>query len=248
MGENYLRDFHVTEDEIKSFPLRANEIFHEGDFLIVNECRKYLPRGHILDIGCGSGKKTFLLKKVGFDVVGMDDFSDDFDTLPYAKAVINYLSSQNITVINHNCFKPFPFDDEFFDNVVMFNVLEHFHHSPKLVMHEIGRVLKKKGKLLIQVPNAVNLVKRMKVFFGKSNYPPLLDFLRWDVWRGHVREYTLQELKVLLKFYGFKIINVYSIPYYSFKLKFFMLKTLHKLLCKIKPAFGESLIALGEKA
>lgn len=95
--------------------------------------------GSILDIGCGSKPYENLFvnakKYIGLDieVSGHDHASSKVDIF-YNGDVL-------------------PFDDESFDNIVCFEVLEHVFNFDQLVK-EMHRVLRPGGKLLITVPFA----------------------------------------------------------------------------------------------
>ena len=59
-----------------------------------------------------------------------------------------------------------PFDDNYFDTVVFFEVMEHLRF-PHRVLCEISRVLTIQGKLIGSVPNAFRLRNRWKFLPGK---------------------------------------------------------------------------------
>jgi len=81
-----------------------------------------------------------------------------------------------------------------YDAISIFGVIEHLHSSPKKLLGRLWNALKPNGKMVVTVPNAVNLRKRLSVPFGRSNYPSFKTFWNADIWRGHVREYTVEEL------------------------------------------------------
>ena len=71
---------------------------------------------------------------------------------------------------------PLDFADESFDYVISFQVIEHIKNDKEFVA-EVSRVLRKGGKFIVSTPNAPMSLTR-------------------NPW--HVREYTAEELKVLL--------------------------------------------------
>ena len=80
------------------------------------------------------------------------------------------------------------------------NVIEHLHQSPRDILNSAGAYLKPDGLLVVVMPNAVNLRKRISVALGRSNYTPARGFFENEgVWRGHVREYTFQETNQILQ-------------------------------------------------
>jgi ubiquinone/menaquinone biosynthesis C-methylase UbiE len=128
----------------------------------------------ILDVGCGWGRELIRLE----DAVGVDI------CLPFLKTARNY-TRNTVTLADAHYL---PFRDGSFDFVVISEVVEHME-QPMRVMNELKRVLKPKGRLLIQTPN--RLLTLGKFISSKKC--------------GHVHEFTYTELKNLLEFLGFKI-------------------------------------------
>ena len=78
------------------------------------------------------------------------------------------------------------------------DVIEHLHNSPRSILLALLEALKDEGVLLITVPNAGNIRKRLDLLRGKTNLPPFSQYY-WhpDPWRGHVREYVHGDLEQL---------------------------------------------------
>jgi len=109
-----------------------------------------------------------------------------------------------------------PFADESFDIVILHNVIEHLSDPPR-VLQESFRVLAYGGILSLVTENQACLRNRLKLLMGRSIYFPLDNWLsredrivkagRW-VFTGHVREYTLAEIKYMLLRSGFALERV----------------------------------------
>jgi SAM-dependent methyltransferase len=93
-----------------------------------------------------------------------------------------------------------PYPDEFFDGVLLLDVLEHVPDE-RVVIDEIGRVLRPGGRLIVSVPNrgcftgldSLNLYHRI---LGPSAPPPT-DDPSWSR-SPHHRHYSLNELEARL--------------------------------------------------
>lgn len=97
--------------------------------------------GKLLDVGCGSGDRLDILRKVGFDTYGVEISQ----AAEYAKQHLG------LNVKQGDLFDA-DYPDSFFDIVTLYNVLEHTH-DPRKVIKELKRILKDNGILIIQVPN-----------------------------------------------------------------------------------------------
>jgi len=87
--------------------------------------------------------------------------------------------------------------------VTVCDVIEHLHASPRGMLAGTIELLRDDGWLVVSVPNALNLRKRIDVVRGRTNYPPYDQFFRSvDGWRGHVREYAWSDLVQLARFLG----------------------------------------------
>jgi 2-polyprenyl-3-methyl-5-hydroxy-6-metoxy-1,4-benzoquinol methylase len=136
----------------------------------------------LLDIGCGSGSFLQSARSHGFLPHGMD---------MSAKAVEIVRNDYGIPAkqggIGRNVW-----DEERFDFVTMFHVLEHLP-DPRLALRFAANLLQPGGTLVMQVPNVSSLQAR---FFGKRWYG--LDVPR------HVINFSPKALGLLLGEMGFE--------------------------------------------
>lgn len=101
----------------------------------------------ILDIGCNYGSLIYNLYKIGYkDVYGIDV---DKKRLNMGKNKYKMVSNKMFLYSG----KRIPFKDNYFDVVLMFDVMEHIPNLRKYLKNEVYRVLKNKGILIFQTPN-----------------------------------------------------------------------------------------------
>ncbi len=103
---------------------------------------RYAPEGgRVLDIGCGYSGMLPRLKKLGFDVVGIE--ADE--------RLVEQFTKDGYEVISGR-FDEALFDEESFDIVVCRSVIEHVE-EPLILLGSIDDVLKPGGLLAIETPN-----------------------------------------------------------------------------------------------
>lgn len=121
-------------------------------------------KGDVLEIGCGEGR--------GIDLLAPK--SKSYTAIDKIQAVIDDLSTKypEITFIQDNI-PPFnKIEDNSFDTIVSFQVIEHIKND-RLFLEEIKRILKPGGKALLTTPNIKLTLTR-------------------NPW--HIREYTAEQL------------------------------------------------------
>lgn len=179
---------------------------------LLSEAGVLRPDGRVVDLGAGLSIFPVLLRQLGLEVSVVDDFKGgggiEKGQEEVCQKTLNHFQEVGISVISQNLLsEPLPFQDCSVDVVASFHSIEHWHHSPRRLFSEISRILKLNGLFVIGCPNAVNLRKRLWVLCGKTN---LCSLDEWycdgdPVFRGHVREPTVKELKQLLEWNGFAI-------------------------------------------
>ncbi|MGV3467455.1 MAG: class I SAM-dependent methyltransferase, partial [Heyndrickxia sp.] len=93
---------------------------------------KYIPKGLIVDLGCGDGFGSFLLSENGYNVIGMD-ISENMVT--FAKNFENnHLFFVQVSIVNT------PFEDGQFSGVMAINPLE-WTEKPLDALNEMKRIL-----------------------------------------------------------------------------------------------------------
>jgi 2-polyprenyl-3-methyl-5-hydroxy-6-metoxy-1,4-benzoquinol methylase len=101
--------------------------------------------GTVLDAGCGTGYGTEILAAAAERVVGIDISQEAID---YAHSHYEQSSSE----FSVGDLRALPFEEDTFDLVVSFEVIEHIEEQ-QLVISELHRVLRPKGVLVISSPN-----------------------------------------------------------------------------------------------
>jgi len=122
--------------------------------------------GDVLEIGTGSGYGIEVVAPRAARFVTMDKHAPSPDTIRMPGAEFRRATAP-----------PLPFDDEEFDCVISFQVIEHIENDAELV-REVHRVLRPSGQFIVTTPNAPMSLTR-------------------NPW--HVREYTAGELQKLLE-------------------------------------------------
>jgi 2-polyprenyl-3-methyl-5-hydroxy-6-metoxy-1,4-benzoquinol methylase len=147
---------------------------------------KFVPKGRILDVGCGRGILPALMRERGWEAHGLE-FSETSarharDELRLPVFVGDFLGSS--------------YADSSFDTVVLWHVLEHVP-DPVATIRRARQILKPGGLLVIAVPNFESLQAR---FAGRH-------WFHLDVPR-HYHHFGLAVLRRLLTSNGFSILDV----------------------------------------
>lgn len=167
-----------------------------------------LPKGKVLDLGCGDGDYAKRLKDLGFDVI-----AGDID-------IARFRYKNEIEFKECDIIKEMPFPADYFDYVLLMEVIEHLR-NPYVVMPEINRIIKKNGSLVISTPNILNLKSRVRFLFeGAYEYfrEPPLDQAKNPkevIFNLHLVPYRYHELEYLLSTTGFnfKVENILTSKY-----------------------------------
>jgi ubiquinone/menaquinone biosynthesis C-methylase UbiE len=190
--------------------------------------------GRILEIGCATGLMTEHLAKRG------DVYATDI-SMSYLKKVRTRVS--DVTLVRVDAHK-LPFDGLFFDNVLVTDVLEHVL-VPYRVMEEIHRVLKPKGKLILGMPNILNLsniVRHLRSL--KPN--KLLQYAD-----AHISFYDPAGLFQLLAASGFEVKKYQPIYPFSIARNIIpqvMVKFFDKLFGRITCYFSREMLVVAQKS
>lgn len=183
----------------------------------IMEVSDNIPKGSkVLDIGCGRGHNTLMLKIIRPDIniIGVNPEKDKI----WEKFERKGCRFQVGNGLNLN------FDDNTFDVVVSFGVLEHIRENFERMnkksgeedmdikfMKEINRVLKKNGKnIILNLPNK----------YSWSEFITKILKLKY-----HIIRYNKKQIKILASRSNFKVIKI--------KREFFIPAQIYKLSKKV---------------
>ena len=199
---------------VEKFPfkgyMRAEEMVKGAYSSIADVALRYLqPGSAILDVGCGPCDKTAVLQFLGFQCSGYDDLQDDWHQIPGNREKILAFAQECGVVFKQASAGMLPFDKNSFDMIMLHDILEHLHDSPRDFFNDLLELAKGNGLLFVTVPNAVNIRKRIDVVFGRTNLPRFEDYFWYPgSWRGHVREYVRNDLMKLAEFLGLEVLEL----------------------------------------
>lgn len=211
----------------------------EPRFKKVLEIASKIGAERLLDIGCGDGSFTVILR----------------DTLKTRETIGIEISPEAISILEKKGIKAcqldideqnFPFTDDSFDIVYCGEVIEHLF-NPDHLLKEIYRVLKPGGKCIITTPNLSGWANRFALLFGYQPFATSVSpenegagklMLKGNEGQwGHIRVFTLKALKELLRIHRFEIVLVTGCPVTVSSSSSGLLKSLIKSIDNIMSTF-----------
>jgi len=170
-------------------------IINDSNFTYINLVsiiRNYLgkKRAGVLDIGCGVGTISYYLASKGNYVTGLD----------IAKNAIKIAKKNARTLHLENNIKfivaDFPKEsvNEKFNLIICSEVLEHLEEGEKAI-ETIYELLEREGILILSTPSANAPLYRLGLLKGHDKHA------------GHLRRYTVDDLKGIATAVGFNILE-----------------------------------------
>ena len=139
------------------------------------QARRLVANKRVLDVGCNTGYGTNILCKSAGKVIGVDvsESAIELANDQYGHRGIEFLNIDG---------QDLPFEDQSFDFVVSFQVIEHIVDYSKFI-NEMKRVLTLDGVIIFTTPNAL-----LRLYPGMKP---------WN--KFHVREFNHHEFKDMLE-------------------------------------------------
>jgi len=151
----------------KNLIYKNNYFFNLIKFCLMksHEHIDYVENGKFLDIGCGNGSRLLKMRKLGWEVAGVE-----LNKKAYNECISHNLNVFNCTLEETN------FKDRSFDVVYMSHLVEHLA-NPYEIFEIVERVLKPNGLLYIKTPNRNALGRKIFNKYWYANDIPRHLFL-----------------------------------------------------------------------
>jgi SAM-dependent methyltransferase len=207
---------------------------------------RWVPSGGtVLDFGAGAADKTAVLDELGYRCIAVDDLKDEWHQRNgHRDLILRFAEGRGIDYrLELGELPPL-------DAVLMDHVLEHIHHSPRALLLKLIEALRLGGHLIIVVPNAANIRKRLAVLRGKSNYQRFELYFWLPVWRHqHVREYVREDLEKLGGLLGLETLELRGVHTHLAyaRIRSGPVMTAYRLATRVFPWWRDSLLLVAEK-
>src|SRR5437879_5732331 len=126
----------------------------------------YSRGGSLVDLGGGVSPANGFLSELGMHVTVIDLLNEYYPFSTVNSTVtkeVEYLAKMGVKFVEADLTSVdlrSLFDRGSIDVVASYHTIEHLHHSPKVLLESALDILKPGGMLVIEVPNAANLIKR----------------------------------------------------------------------------------------
>lgn len=183
-----------------------------------------LPSGSnlkVLELGANPYLFTVLLKRFYEFELTLTNF---FDKNIYAKEggfgqqrIVSEAFSEDHTFkyeLMNLELSDYPYPDAHFDVVLFCEILEHLVIDPLQVLPKLFRIIKPGGYLILTTPNAVRLINFANMVVGSNIFDRYCP--QNGVYGRHNREFTVEELDILVKQAGFEIESIETQDRYDY--------------------------------
>ncbi|RII27770.1 MAG: hypothetical protein CXR31_05965 [Geobacter sp.] len=174
------------------------------------------PKPHqqstVCDLGGGIGLFSVGCAALGFKRVFLvDDFNDTVNRR-VGPSVLDLHRHYGVEIISRDVIAEGLGDDlpNDFDVITTFDSMEHWHHSPKKMFKEARGLIRDGGAFILGVPNCVNMRKRITVPLGIGKWSRIQEWYDEEMFRGHVREPDVDDLRYIARDMGLADISVFG--------------------------------------
>lgn len=219
----------------------------------------------VLDYGCGRGEIILQCALKGARSVGIDYSKNAIDIAQEAIGFLAEEDQQNAQFLWVKT-KELPFEDNTFDVIFFFNVIEHLYpEEVSLILEEFYRILKPGGKLVVRTsPNKhvdigykyytrilLRLANPFYRFFFKGKLDFDKEFRDEHTLKIHVNEQTAKSVAKSLVKAGFKsevwLSDWYELRNFSVKRLLYRLFFAPSLIYPLNRLFAWSIWGIGQK-
>jgi len=166
------------------------------------------PQPVICDVGGGICMFSLGLAALGYRSILVDDFGDEF-CREFAQSAVGLHQRYGVEIVSRDVItNGLDLAPESIDVATCFHTMEHFHNSPKRLFHQLVAALRPGGVFVLGVPNRVNLRKRVMVPFGGAPWTSMESWYEQEVFRSHVREPDVPDLRYICRDLGLKVLEV----------------------------------------
>lgn len=173
------------EDITKNEKIRLESDFKKANLFLKKISRHIGQSGKILDIGCALGHFLYWMTPYFSELYGTE----------YSDYALSNMTDKKIKTSKEFIGK---FDDNFFDVICAWEVLEHTT-NPKEFIKEVKRILKPGGKLLLSFPNSQSVAFTILKQKWYQVVPP-----------EHLFFFSSKSVRLLLNEEGFQNIQMFS--------------------------------------
>lgn len=208
--------------------------------------RKYLdPGDRVYDFGSGPCDKTAVVACLGMECTAYDDLQDAWHKENDNREKIRRFAVQ----MGIDFVEDFPpGEEDAFDMVMMNDVLEHLHESPREILTELVDALRDGGYLFCSVPNLANIRKRLSLLFGRTNLPDYeLYFWYPGTWRGPVREYVRGDLERMVDFMNLETVELRGAAHMMHRLPSDLFRPIYRLMVRLMPGLADTWVLVARK-
>jgi SAM-dependent methyltransferase len=186
---SYPQKYHTYVKSIKkNSKLILERLVHNfGKWIRNRQVFKYKNKGRLLDIGCGNGNFLAGLKSYsGWELFGIEPNQNTI-TLDQELLSLN---------IKNSTLEEAGFQSNFFDVITLWDVFEHLR-DPSSSLHEIHRILKPNGILIMRIPNGNSWEAKIFNSYWAGLDPP-----------RHLYVFTPKLIKLILHKNNFKVLDL----------------------------------------
>jgi 2-polyprenyl-3-methyl-5-hydroxy-6-metoxy-1,4-benzoquinol methylase len=155
---------------------------------------KKVPKGRLLDVGCGAGEFLSLAKESGWVVEGTE-------LSPYSAALVS--DRLKMQIFSGNLMNA-GLEHASFDVITFWHVLEHVP-DPVIYLREAHRLIKPSGLLVVAVPNLDDMVMRIAYRIVKGR--PLRLYSKDDR-EVHLYYFQAETLQLIFRKTGFLCLTI----------------------------------------